>query len=286
MSLIEYTLEGRRDKVQIAIDRIKNFDPIATGLMDTPYQLAYSGGKDSDCIRILFELAGVRHDLIHNHTTVDAPKTVYYIRSIPGIQISYPDMSMWELIVKQRMPPTRLMRFCCQVLKESSGHDRFVATGVRWSESVNRKKRRGSVEIVRPRHHIVLNADNDADRRQLETCVTQGKRILNPIIDWKTTDVWEFLRHYGCRSNPLYEQGYTRVGCIGCPMAGAKRQLEEFEKYPKYKAAYIRAFERMVISRREDGLPTSWQTGEEVFDWWTTIKSLEGNRISEQIQLW
>jgi len=286
MSLIEYTLEGRRDKVQTAIDRIKNFDPVASGLMDEPYFVAYSGGKDSDCIRILFALAGIRHDLVHNHTTVDAPETVRYIRSIPSIQISCPDMSMWKLIVKKRMPPTRLVRFCCQVLKERGGQNRFVVTGVRWAESVKRKKRRGSVEIVHSRKHVILNADNDEDRRQFETCITQGKRILNPIIDWETADVWEFLRYYGCRSNPLYECGYTRVGCIGCPMVGAKRQLEEFEKYSKYKAAYIRAFEKMILSRCEDGLPTAWQTGEEVFDWWTTIKLPKDNRDGEQIQLW
>lgn len=42
---------------------------------ETDY-LCYSGGKDSDCVRILAELAGVNYDLVHNLTTVDAPETV------------------------------------------------------------------------------------------------------------------------------------------------------------------------------------------------------------------
>lgn len=45
------------EKVQKAIDRLKAFEPA-----DEPYYLCYSGGKDSDCIRILADLAGVKHD--------------------------------------------------------------------------------------------------------------------------------------------------------------------------------------------------------------------------------
>lgn len=100
------------NKERIALERIKSLDPIAHGYMDTPYYVAYSGGKDSDVLRILFELSGVKYDLVHNHTTVDAPETVYYVRSIPGVIISKPEITMWDLIVKRRMPPTRIVRYC------------------------------------------------------------------------------------------------------------------------------------------------------------------------------
>lgn len=76
------------EKVQKAIDRLKAFEPA-----DEPYYLCYSGGKDSDCIRILADLAGVKHDIVHNLTTVDAPETVRYIKSIPNIQIEKPKYS-------------------------------------------------------------------------------------------------------------------------------------------------------------------------------------------------
>jgi phosphoadenosine phosphosulfate reductase len=102
MSLIENTLFGKTNKVDVAINRIKEFDPIKNGIMDEPYYVAYSGGKDSDAIRILFELAGVKYDLVHNHTTADAPETVYYIRSIKNIIINYPEISMWQLIEKKK----------------------------------------------------------------------------------------------------------------------------------------------------------------------------------------
>ena len=132
----------------------------------------------------------------------------------------------------------------------------------------------------------MLNADNDEHRRMFETCITKGSRILNPIIDWTMEDVWEFLNHYGCRSNPLYECGYKRVGCVGCPKAGSQRQKEHFEKYPKIRAAYIRAFDKMLASRNERGLPTTrWQDGEGVMAWWLSDAPSKYDIDERQISL-
>ena len=108
-----------QEKESIAIERLRAFEPETE-----PYYLCYSGGKDSDCIRILAELSGVKFEIHHNLTTVDAPETIQYIKSISGVIIDkarYPDgthKTMWNLIVKKRMPPTRIMRYCCTELKE------------------------------------------------------------------------------------------------------------------------------------------------------------------------
>ena len=271
MPLVEDTLLGRTDKVKTAIERIRTFDPLQNGVSDNPYYVAYSGGKDSDALRVLFELSGVKYDLVHNHTTIDAPETVRYIRSIPGIQVSYPEMSMWKLIITCHFPPTRYMRYCCSILKERSGLGRFVSTGVRWSESNKRKKNRGSLELQGQNRSqgIILNADNDSDRKFFETCITKKKHILNPIIDWLDEDVWEFLNHHQCRSNPLYGEGWNRIGCIGCPMAAKAYRGREFIRWPKYKENYIKTFDKMLADRIVIGKPsTTWRTGQEVFDWW------------------
>ena len=82
---------------------------------------------------------------------------------------------------------------------------------------------------------IVMNMDNDENRRLVEHCYRTTSTMVNPIIEWSENDVWQFLRYYGCESNPLYRCGKERVGCIGCPMANAKKRIIEFEKYPKYK---------------------------------------------------
>jgi phosphoadenosine phosphosulfate reductase len=147
---------------------------------------------------------------------------VRYVRGIPGIHISYPEMSMWELIVKKGMPPLKLMRYCCSELKERSGENRFVVTGVRHAESTRRSKR-GSVEVFAKniKDKIIFIDDNDENRRYIEDCRLKGRLTLNPIVEWYDDDVWEFLRHYGCESNPLYGCGYKRIGCIGCPMSSS-----------------------------------------------------------------
>ena len=94
--------------------------------------------------------------------------------------------------------------------------------------------------------------------------------MLFRSVDWTDEDVWEFLHYYGCESNPLYQCGDKRVGCIGCPLQGGKGMKEDFRRYPKYRAAYVRAFDRMVQVRKELGLTNdgSWIDGEHVMRWW------------------
>lgn len=112
-------------KEQKAIEALKMFEP-----EDEPYYLCYSGGKDSDVIRILAELAGVKHEIHHNLTTVDAPETIQYVKSIPNVIIDKAQFAdgthktMWNLIPRKGIPPTRLMRYCCSELKEGGGKSR------------------------------------------------------------------------------------------------------------------------------------------------------------------
>ncbi len=269
-------------KEKRAIQYLKAFEPETE-----PYYLCYSGGKDSDVIRILAGLAGVKHDIVNNHTTVDAPETVRYIRSIPNVIIQYPEKTMWQLIVEKRMPPTRLIRYCCAELKERGGKGRVKITGVRKDESAKRAVNSGLVKIIgKPKTvekmaleigadakkndlgGIILNTDNAESRQLVEQCYRTTATMINPIVDWLNKDVWDFLHYYGCNSNPLYGCGFCRVGCIGCPLGGTKSMKREFALYPKYKENYIRAFDKMIIKRKDDGLPTVWNSGEECFMWW------------------
>lgn len=71
------------------------------------------------------------------------------------------------------------------------------------------------------------------------------------------------------------------MGCVGCPMAGGKTQAKEFARYPKIKAAYIRAFDRMLQVRKQRELPTQWQSGVDVLHWWLEDGVLPGQEILE-----
>lgn len=80
--------------------------------------------------------------------------------------------------------------------------------------------------------------------------------------------MWEFISDYKVPYCKLYDNGFKRVGCIGCPMSTRKKK--ELELYPKYKQAYIRALDRLLQRRKERGLETKWETAQEIYDWWVS----------------
>lgn len=134
-----------------ALEILQNFSS------NEPYQLGYSGGKDSDVILHLAKKSGVKFIAVHNHTTVDSPDTVRYVREKVKrgeIIIEYPKESMWQLIVRHKTPPTRKIRYCCEDLKEYSGIGKKLITGVRKYESRNRSENQGIITFTKPTKQI------------------------------------------------------------------------------------------------------------------------------------
>lgn len=68
----------------------------------------------------------------------------------------------------------------------------------------------------------------------------------------------------------MYDMGYHRVGCIGCPLATYHQKMKEFADFPTYKEHYIKAFDEMLKVRAEQGKEQreSWADGNKVFSWW------------------
>lgn len=279
------------DKEQQAIERLRLAAEMSEAYYDgAPLIVTTSGGKDSDvCLRIA-EAAGINYEVQHNHTSADAPETVYHVRETfrrleeKGVtcKVNWPTykgqpVTMWSLIPQKLMPPTRIARYCCSILKEQAGKDRMITTGVRWAESAKRKKTRGIYEAGR---ELILSNDNDDTRRLFEDCRLKATRVCNPIIDWDDRDVWDYIESEHVRTNPLYCDGFSRVGCIGCPMAGKRAREIEFARWPTYRRAYIRAFKKMLEVRKERGkMNGTWRignTGEDVFNWWMEYDIVPG----------
>jgi len=144
-------------KIQDSYDILRLAAKMSKLYYQKPLILTYSGGKDSDVmLQLAIEcLQPDEFEVLNSHTSVDAPETVWYIRdkfkelNAQGIKATvqiprYKDgrqKTMWNLIIKKQIPPTRLMRYCCQELKETSTPNRFVAIGVREAESNGRKGR-------------------------------------------------------------------------------------------------------------------------------------------------
>ncbi len=284
------------DLENMAIERLKAASKMSLSAYGQPLIVTTSGGKDSSVCVELAQRAGIPFEVMHNHTTADAPETVRFVRSEfkrleeKGIRciLNRPTykgtrVSMWSLIPQKLMPPTRLARYCCSVLKEGGGAGRFICTGVRWAESASRKNNRGIYERIgaSKAQKIILNNDNDDRRMLFENCRLKARRVVNPIIDWTDEDVWGFLEDAKKPINPLYEEGFCRVGCIGCSMAGKKGREAEFQRWPKYKNLYLLAFKHLLEERAARGQPTSWQTPQDVFNWWMEYDILPGQMEME-----
>lgn len=288
---------------QSAFEALRFASAQSLKLYKQPLVITYSGGKDSDVLLHLAGKSGIPYEVLHSLTTADAPETVWHVRDtfrrleLENVKCTIdthrtPDggnATMWNLIPRKLMPPTRIKRYCCEVLKENGGRGRFIATGVRWDESSRRKNSRGVIEVSHrdKNKRLILMDDNDESRMQFETCQLKGQRTVNPIVGWTTADVWDYVAMEHIPVNPLYRCGFCRVGCIGCPMAGKSRTME-FAMYPKIKLAYIRAFDRMLEERRRRGKMEGgmrWgETGLDIFNWWMENDVLPGQEVLEEFR--
>lgn len=277
-----------KDKVQVSVERLQTFEP------PEGYYLAFSGGKDSVVIKALADMAGVKYDAHYIHTSVEPPEVIRFTRQHhPDVAIDFPRdkdgnrITMWNLIPKKSYPPTRIVRYCCAALKEQQSAGRMTITGVRWAESPNRKRNQGEITVMSPKKRlkdelinggnfsqtprggVVLNNDNEESRKMVEQCYKLAATVVNPIIDWSNEDVWEFIREYNIPYCELYDAGSSRLGCIGCPMASYEKRVKQFEKYPKFRDMYVRAFDRMLQDGARRGIGYKrWSTGEDVYNWW------------------
>jgi phosphoadenosine phosphosulfate reductase len=250
------------NQIQIAIDRIVMHRD--RNLSST--YLAFSGGKDSIVIYDLAKKAGIPIEPHYHFTTVDPPELTRFIKTnYPEIPWDRPDCikkhrggepvnikSMFQLIAFKGTPPTRRIRYCCEILKEYGGRGRVVIDGVRWAESKRRSQ-----------------------RRMYERCSKNDDTYyLHPIIDWSDEDVWDYIHQNNLKYCSLYDEGFTRIGCIMCPLTSSKQIVKEAKRFPLFYAAYMRAFERMLKDK-----PTThklqWKSAEDVMNWYIYGEKLD-----------
>lgn len=258
-------------KIETAYERFRWAAKEAERLFDMPLVVQYSGGKDSDVILQLAKESGVPFRVTHNLTTADPPDNVYYIRRVfaalreEGIdcRINVPKRSLWKIMRETLVIPSRIMRVCCSELKERKMPDApYIVTGVRWAESAGRRAKSG-IAMVCARgggeqaaaSAGLLTTDDASSRRLFEQCQMRGVRVLNPIIDWSDDDVWDYLASRHIEGNPLYKEGWTRIGCVGCPLARRRAREIAFARYPGLYKAWHDAIAYVIERRKEMGNP-------------------------------
>ncbi len=278
------------ERLQHSIDLLRRSESLALRYYENGFYLAFSGGKDSQSLYHVAQLAGVKFEAHYALTTLDPPELVRFIRSnYPDVIIDRPDMTFAQLCIKKKALPTMRMRFCCAVLKETKGAGTVTLTGVRRQESVKRSKR-NETEIIGPREPKYSGTFKQFDQftreKEIEgvQCIKgKDKIVINPIIDWSEADVWHFLnKEVKVEHCALYDRGWRRLGCLFCPMASKKEIIKQGESYPKYRDLYLRTITKL----KENGYMNKYPdlTAEEIFEWWISKESIKSWYASHKLQ--
>ncbi len=263
--LIEMALAMPLDrKIEKAVALLQAYEAEALKLGDYGFHVCDSYGKDSDCIVELAKMAGVKHECHHNLTTIDPPELMWYGRdNRPNTIVDRSPRGhlILDRMVEKANPPTRCGRWCCSEYKEGGGDGLVKVIGVRIAES--------------------------ARRRGLWKTVNKNKKtglIIAPIAYWTDEDVWEFHRLRGIPHCCLYDEGFKRLGCIGCPLAGPAGQKREFERWPRYEALWRKGFQ--MLWDRHHGVPNQkgnprffekFESVDAFFKWWVSGRAWEGD---------
>ena len=264
---LERASNGLKEKMLHSIQLLRKAERIALSYdNENGYYLAFSGGKDSQALYHIAQLAGVRFHGHMNLTSVDPPEVIRFVKqAYPEVELIKPKKSIYQLAVEKQILPTMRVRWCCAEYKEMSGAGRVTLIGIRHQESSRRAKRNevetsnrkfsGTLEgldeyrqelkakrAIRKSKKGGVNITN-ADQEQTLGCISGKESLLiSPIIHWTEEDVWEFLNKVmGVPHCSLYDEGWRRLGCIGCPMSSAKQKQIENTRYPHVKRNWIKA---------------------------------------------
>ena len=256
-----------QDKMMYSIDLLKKAERLALAYGGgNGYYLAFSGGKDSQALYHIAELAGVKFDAHMNFTSVDPPEVIRFVRKFyPEVDFIKPKKSIYQLAVEKQILPTMRVRWCCAEYKENAGAGRVTLIGIRHQES-SRRAKRNEVEISNRKYSGTLEGLDEyrqelkakrarrkskkdgvnitnADQEQTLGCISGKESLLiSPIIHWTEQDVWEFLNNVmEVPHCSLYDEGWHRIGCIGCPMSSVNQKKIENIRYPHVKRNWIKA---------------------------------------------
>lgn len=278
--------QGLRRKILYSVDLLRKAERLAmTYDKENGYYLAFSGGKDSQALYHLAQLAGVLFEAHMNLTSVDPPELIRFVRRCyPEVELIKPKASIYQLAVEKQILPTMRVRWCCAEYKEMAGAGKVTLIGIRRQES-HRRKKRNEVEISSRKYSGTLegldayrekklggktdertgevNITNATEERTLGCISGKESLLISPILHWTERDVWEFLNEVvrvpHCE---LYDQGFHRIGCIGCPMSQHRQKILENERWPHVKRNWLKAIKAIRAGGGvSQGTPTRRKSG-------------------------
>lgn len=241
--------------------------------------LAFSGGKDSQCLYHITKIAGVKFKAHMSLTSIDPPEVVRFVKhQYPDVVRHAPKESIYTSAARHKSLPSRTVRWCCAEFKETAGAGKVTLIGIRATESYKRSLRTEVSTRTRKfsgdygqfeQWQAKINEDEfSADKENEVRCISgKDSLLVAPILQWTDGDVWTFLKSMGIPHCKLYDEGFRRIGCILCPMSQAKQKRREIKLYPHVKRNWIKTIEKIKASKQGTlySLPA-----EDIFEWWTS----------------
>ncbi|AKB33229.1 PUA-PAPS reductase like fusion [Methanosarcina siciliae HI350] len=194
---------------------------------DLPVYVSFSGGKDS---LVVLDLTGAalkqrEFKAFFLNTGIEFPETVEFARDLcREMKVPLEEMSsgsaFWDQVEKFG-PPAKDFRWCCKVCKLASAGD--LKTG---KDACALPEEKGGQKQGNKIAYLTIDGKRKHEsfsRARIAASETNpfvpAQLNIFPIRDWRALEVWLYIHWRGLSYNPLYDQGFERVGCWLCPSA-------------------------------------------------------------------
>lgn len=219
--------------------------------------VAYSGGKDSHAsliwavnkygknnVEAVFCDTGWEHDVTYDHIFDTASE----LGVILTIVRSRKYKSLPDLAEKKKRFPSSQARFCTSELKSipfidyvlSKKEHLLIIQGIRAEESHSRSLMKAQCRYFKyyfepysftkdgkPKFHTYRKKD------VAEWVAMYSDDVERPVFDWSAQQVIDYIISNGQQPNPLYKEGFKRVGCFPCILSGQREVFEIINRYPE-----------------------------------------------------
>ena len=169
----------------------------------------------------------------YSATGIDAPEVVKFIKKdYPDVIFCRPKESFFALIPKKGYP-TKWTRWCCDKLKKEPTKNiplKHRLMGIRAEESARR-----------------------AARNQIDKL---GKwKIYKPIFYWLEWEIWDHIESKLLSYCLLYDEGFSRLGCVVCPFVDGRKLEKHKTRWPKIYAGFEKAMKKLWDKGKMNGEP-------------------------------
>lgn len=213
---LQTELAGKNPRV-ILKAALAQFDNIA---------ISFSGAEDV----VLIDLAlAIRKDIqvFCLDTGRLHPETYRYIEQVRkhyGIEIEVlsPNRDLLDDFVKTK----GLFSFY------EDGHSQCC--GIRKVEPLRRKLANVDAWITGQRKDQSLDTRADIPEVQIDSAFSTSEHTLikfNPLLNWTSAQVWDYIEAYQVPYNPLHQQGFISIGCEPCTRAILPNQHERVGRW-------------------------------------------------------